>query len=445
MSNPPQNIRVRAVDLADEGHGIAFFESSEGLLEVRVADLLPGESALVQIDHKSPHKNQAHRRAWGHIIKRIGPLSEKRAKPPCPAFGQCGGCAWQHLAIDAQLEHKRLRVQRALERALHRSVEVPAVHAAPAISGYRNKGKYVFGKGHLLGAYRPRSHEVVSTLGCQVVEPIIDEVATALQSHCVQLQMPALRYAILRSNAKQEVLVTLVCHSHTSADAMQKLADALRTHASVIGVVRCDNDLQSGGLLTNALTPLCGQAELDEEIASIPFKLGTGAFWQVHRQQAELAYRALVSAVPLVEDKLVLELFSGVGAIALMLAKAGHQVRAIESSAEATACAQAACKAMGLEKNAEFVCGDARALKPGDFANVHTVIVDPPRKGLTRAGCEQLLQAKPRRIAYLSCGPDSLADDIAMLESGGYRLEQVRLFDFMPGTAQIETLVVLER
>jgi 23S rRNA (uracil1939-C5)-methyltransferase len=167
---------VTATGLDEAGWGVG---TSAGKL-VHVADLLPGESAEVAIDHASPHRPEA----WARIVRRLGPLSADRAEPACPAFGRCGGCVWQHLDYPAQLVAKRERLLAALAdvpglRA--GTVTVALVRPSPFELGYRNKGKYVAGKasGHLvLGAFAPRSHHVIDTLGCRVVTPVIDEVAT---------------------------------------------------------------------------------------------------------------------------------------------------------------------------------------------------------------------------------------------------------------------------
>jgi len=163
--------QVRASGLDEAGCGTGL---SEGQL-LHVTDLLPGERAEVAIDHVSPHKPEA----WARIVKRMGRTSGERVEPACPGFGRCGGCVWQHLSYPAQLEHKKARVAAALAGVATASIS--DVHPSAAIFGYRNKGKYVAGyaNGHvILGAYAPRSHHVIDTLGCRVVAPIIDEAAS---------------------------------------------------------------------------------------------------------------------------------------------------------------------------------------------------------------------------------------------------------------------------
>ncbi len=427
--------------------------------EILVADLLPGEQAEIEIEHRSRH----HPKAWGRIARRLDSLSKERITPACPAFGECGGCTWQHLRYPAQLKQKRQRLQRTLEAVLDDPPAVPGVAAAPNPLRYRNKGKYVFGLEEgtiVLGAYKPRSHKVVSTLGCKIVEAPIDEVAArvlraAQDSHMPVYEegdgsdgaaiSPGLRYAVLRSNQAGGVLVTLVCTSSTPGETLRGLAQNLQRHPLVVGVLRCDNDLQSGALLTEDLSLLSGQPTLEEQLFGNPIPLGPLSFWQVHRKQAELAYLAIAEALPLKPDSHVLELYSGIGGIAVALASAGHKVVGVDINEEAVRTANALAHDWGLSDTLGFVSADATNLDESFFENVGAVVVDPPRKGLGKAGLAQLCQALPAHVAYLSCGPESLAKDLQKLLSAGYRIESIQPFDFMPGTAQVECLVILTR
>ncbi len=414
-------------------------------------DLLPGESAWVEIEHQSAHKPQV----WAKIVERSSELSASRVPPACPAFGECGGCAWQHLDHSGQRDEKRNRVQAVLDAHLD---QVPTLlpPSPAATTQYRNKGKYVVAKVGdrvVLGAYKPRSHEVVSTLACQVVEAPIARVATAMAEHLTAQQpeiydestsgSQGLRYIIIRANGAGELLVLLVCTSATSAADVAELAESTLSEPGVVGVLRCDNDSRAGVLLTEAISPLCGSATLGESASGYELTLGPAAFWQLNRTQAAKAFDDLAKELALPAASYVVELYCGVGAISFALANEGYRVLGIESTSEAIATARAAAAAAGLDESLRFLEADATALEPSLLAEADAIVVDPPRKGLGSAGRQQLLLAKPQVIAYLSCGPESLAKDLAVLTAGGYTLESVRLYDFMPGTSQVESLAIL--
>ena len=271
-SAQPQRCEVSAHTLDDAGAGVGV----SGALTVHVGDLLPGERAAVAIDHHSPHRPEA----WGHIVRRVGDPSPDRVEPACPAFGHCGGCVWQHLAYPAQLVAKRARVVAALAEVPAVSagaVEVAAVRPSPALLGYRNKGKYVCGQAgdHLvLGAYAPRSHTVVDTLGCRVVAPVIDEVAIWIRGAAERAGLTAydertrageLRYAIVRESVG-DVLVVLVVAPATARDRLARVAAALARHPAVVSVVAVENDRRDGAIVPSGspTTTLHGPGTLTE-------------------------------------------------------------------------------------------------------------------------------------------------------------------------------------
>lgn len=454
IRSPPEAVKlvdsakraaIRATGIDEHGRGTAPWA---GRL-LCVADLLPGERAEVVVEHESRHRPLA----WGRVERRLGAPSADRVPPPCPAFGRCGGCAWQHLAYPAQLEHKRARVERALAAALDRPPEVRAPVPAPGVLGYRNKGKYVFGTDAagelLLGAYEPRSHRVVGTLGCQVVEPAIDDAARALQQALAGSGLEVydegrrtgqLRYAIVRRGGDGRLLVALVVTSTTPDAPLVACARALVESGAASGVVRVDNDSTGGRLLGDEARPLAGSPTVGETVAGVPVELDALSFWQIHREQARALYDAVADQLAAGPGVSAVDLYCGAGGIAFTLARRGADVLGIERVPAAVDTATRAAAAAGLGDRLRFVVGDA-----SDLGDAELVVVDPPRKGLGDATRRALVAASPARIAYVSCGPEALGRDLAALAAAGYRCGPVQPFDLMPGTPQIESLVLLSR
>lgn len=446
-----RNPLAQAHALDEAGAGLAGIVSAGdraaagGELELHVPDLLPGERAEVAIEHRSRQRPMA----WARIVARVGEPSAERVAPACPGFGGCGGCAWQHLAYPAQLEAKRARIVAAVP-----GVEVAAVTPSPAQLGYRNKGKYVVaasGRGLVLGAYAPRSHKVIDTAGCRVVAPVIDEVAGATRVACDAAGLHAydeqrgkgeLRYVVVRADAAGGALVVLVVTSATRGDRLAEAAAAIATHAAVRGVIAMRNDRKDGAIVTGDATVLAGAGVLVEDVAGCPVEVGAGEFLQVNRDQARAIYdRVAALALAGVDGApRALDLYSGLGGIALTLARRGAHVTAVEVDPSACAALRRAADTGGLGDRVTVVTSDAGAaqLPPADV-----VVVNPPRKGLSAAARAALLALAPGRILYVSCGPDSLGRDLAALT--GYRPGVVEPFDLMPGTAQIESLVPLDR
>lgn len=452
---------VTATELDDAGLGVG--PSAGPARRIHVADLLPGESAEVMIDHHSPHKSEA----WGHIVRRIGGSSDLRVVPACPSFGRCGGCTWQHLAYPAQLLAKQRRVERALEQALGLNVAlgssaalVAPVVPSPATVGYRNKGKYVVGYAAdrlVLGAYAPRTHEVIDTLGCRIVAPVIDEVAiwvrgaaerAGLTPYDEKTRMGELRYVVLRE-AAGDVLVVLVVVPGTNRDKLANLAQALSRHAGVRGVVVYENDRRDGAIIPSGATPtvLLGSGHLVEQLAGVDVEVGGGEFLQVNRAQATAMYARVAELASPGPGTRAVDLFAGLGGIGLHLARAGAEVVAVEIDREAVAQLGRAAERAGLKLTA--VAADASELPVALRAQLGThpdvVVVNPPRKGLSAGVRALLVDLAAPTILYVSCGPEALGRDLAELARLGWHADVIEPFDLMPGTAQVETVVRLRR
>ncbi|MFN0248066.1 MAG: 23S rRNA (uracil(1939)-C(5))-methyltransferase RlmD [Kofleriaceae bacterium] len=452
---------LTATELDEAGLGVGTVAG----VRVHVADLLPGESAEVAIDHRSPHKPEA----WGHVLRRLGEAARERTEPACPAFGRCGGCTWQHVAYPAQLEAKHRRVELALADILaidQRGITVGPVRPSPRVLGYRNKGKYVVGRSgpdgtHVVfGAYAPRTHDVVDTLGCQVVAPIIDEVAAwargsaesvGLVPYDEQTRTGELRYVIVRE-ASGNVLVALVVAPRTPRAKLEKLANAMSQHPTLAGLVVIENDRRDGAIIPagSSAQVLIGHGYLVEQLAGVSVHVGAGEFLQVNREQAGAMYERVAelagdpsgdSASP----RVAVDLFSGVGGIALHLARRFAHVYAVEIDEEAIAQLRRAKDQTSYELTA--IAADAQS--PGALADklqgAHVVVVNPPRKGLTDAARELVVAIGAPTVIYVSCGPETLGRDLVALAEHGYMPDVIEPFDLMPGTGQVETVVRLRR
>lgn len=448
-----------ATSLDEAGRGVGSERGAAEPRELHVADLLPGERAEVVIDHASPH----HARAWAHIVKRLGEPSEDRVDALCPAFGRCGGCTWQHLAYPAQLVEKRHRVTAAL-------ADVPAVRAglvdiapvrpSPSTVGYRNKGKYVVGKSGdrvILGAYAPRSHHVIDTLGCRVVAPVIDEVATwvrgaAEAAHLAPYEERThsgeLRYVIVRES-DGDVLIALVVAPRTPWSKLEQVAQAVGKHPAVRGVVVIENDRKDGAIIPSGSTPqvVLGDGCLTEELAGVTVEVGAGEFLQVNRAQAQAMYARVAELAEARPGTRAVDLYAGLGGIALHLARAGASVVAVEIDRDAIAQLRHAATTANLPLVA--LAGDAGdlpdALRAQLGAALDIAIVNPPRKGLSPGARSLLVALGARTLVYVSCGPEALGRDLVALADAGYTPDAIEPFDLMPGTAQIETVVRLRR
>jgi 23S rRNA (uracil1939-C5)-methyltransferase len=440
-------------DLDDDGAGTG----PHGEARVHVAGALPGERVAATVTHVSSHRPEA----WARL-ERVERPSPDRREPACAAFGACGGCVLQHLDGAAQLAWKVARVRRAL--AAHAGLAgVPVASGVPSprALGYRNRSKLVCaarqgGAAVVLGAFAPRSHDVVDLAGCRVAEPPLEEVAGALREllgdgavrpYDERTLTGDLRHVVLRANHAGEVLAVLVV-ARPDAPGVGALAHELRRRQpEVVGVVENVNRTRGNVVYGHdgEERALEGAPALEERVGAVRLRLSPGAFFQANREVAALAYAAIAREVAARPGERVVDAYCGVGGIALTLARGtpGLELLGIEEHAAAIADAAASAGLNGVER-ARFVAGDV-AVRLRDVPRAEVVVLNPPRKGCGPAVLTEVRRLGARVIAYLSCDPDTLARDLAALVERGYRVRGVTPFDMLPHTPHVEALAVLDR
>jgi 23S rRNA (uracil1939-C5)-methyltransferase len=407
------------------------------------------------VEHLSAHAPEA----WARLETVEAPSAARRP-PACPAFGACGGCVLQHLAYDAQLTWKQARVARALAAAV--DVAVEACVASPSPLGYRNRSKLVVGRrdGRLvLGAYAPRTHELVDTSGCRISQAPLDDTAAALAALLDRAGVAAydertlagdLRHVVLRASHDGRVLATWVT-ARPLSDGPALAAAFRAARPEVIGVVEHVNHGRGNAIFASdggADRTLAGDPTIDDRVdvggRRLFLRLSGGAFFQANRDVAGLAYAEIVRALAVRPDERVVDAYCGVGGIALALALAGAgvtEVIGIEVHPGAVADAAASAALNGVA-GARFVAGDvARELRTIDRADV--VVLNPPRKGCAPEVLAEVVRLAPRAVAYLSCDPDTLGRDLAWLAARGYRAESVTPYDMLPHTPHVEALAIV--
>lgn len=437
-------LRLQVTGLDEEAAGLAVVDG----VRVHVAGALGGEEVDATVAHVSPHRPDAWAQLAG-VVK----ASSQRIAPVCPAYGACGGCTLEHMQYAAQLGWKQARVRGELERA-GLDVPVAACVPSPRPLGYRNKSKLVYAVDERgrprLGAYAPRSHRVVDLSGCRVAEPPLDDTAAALRdllaAHAVKpyderLGEGQLRYAVLRVNHLGQVLVTLVTSGEPFAEG-EAIARALgAARPEVVGVVQNINRSRGNALYGEEEHTLAGEAHLSEQVGPVQLRLSSTAFFQVNRDVAARIYADLSGAAALTGQERVVDAYAGVGGIALTLARGAAEVIGIEEHARAVADAQA-----GAQRNhatrARFVVGDAQAVLAG-LGAADIVVLNPPRRGCAPAVLQAVAELRPRLVAYVSCAPDTLARDLALLAHKGLRARSVTPYDMLPQTPHVESLAVI--
>jgi len=440
-------VEIQSLDAEGAGVGLA----GEDALEVHVPGTAPGDRILAQVQHVSPHKVNGQKRAWAQLIS-IERASPERQTPACAAFGQCGGCAVAHVSIARQEQWKHAQLVASLGTAGVAASVIAPVIASPRSEGYRNQSKLVVGRERsgntVLGAYAPRSHDVVDTAGCALVEPPLQHVADTLRRLVFSMGITPydettgggeLRYVVLRANHREEVLVTLVVPAE-GPRIVELAVELMSLHPEVVGVIANLNSQPGDALMGSVEKVIAGVGVLQEAILNTTLTLSSRTFFQVNRGVAAALYEAVRERVKEFAERqstpvVMAEVYAGVGVIASELQPLAAQVIAIENNPAVSA-------HYPPERGITLAEADA-AIGLSQVAEAGVVVLNPPRAGCEGAVLAQVLRLRPGLLCYVSCNPKSLARDLRVLQAGGYRVMQVLPFDMMPHTPHVETLVFL--
>lgn len=387
-------------------------------------------------------------------IREIITPSDQRVAPRCPHFGACGGCQWQMLSYQSQLDQKLRILHDALTRI--GGITPPAVTVVPDATGwqYRNKAQFpVAGNAGALalGYYRRGTHHIIPVDRCPVAAGTVNAAWPALRQALQQSGIPGynearhrgmLRHAALRAGRRSGKL-TLVLVTAGQQNLENLAARIMGGIPEIESVWQNINPGKSNTIFGARWHRWAGTEYAVETIGGLEFRLSPSAFLQVNLPQAEAAYRLMAQALGLSRGDAVLDLYCGAGAIALGLARQVRTVTGIEESPHAVADASASAALNGIV-NCDFRCGASeRAAARVALADI--VVLDPPRKGADQTLWPEVKRLAPRAVAYLSCNPATLARDARLLAGIGYRLESLWMIDMFPQTYHVETLGIFER
>ncbi len=379
------------------------------------------------------------------------------AFPSCPKRKLCGGCQYIHLPYAEQLARKQAR----LDKLLGRFCRVEPICAMERPYHYRGKVQAAFGtdgRGRIIsGVYQSGSHRIVSVDDCLLEDPAADRIIADIRKMMPRFKMTAyderrgsgfLRHVLVRrSPATGEVLAALV--ASTPVFPLQKpFVAALReAHPEITTAVLNINDRFTPMVLGKRETVLFGPGYIEDELCGLRFRISPQSFYQVNPAQTQTLYETAMEFAGLTGRERVLDAYCGTGTIGLVAASRCAAVAGVESNRDAVRDAIANAKRNGIQ-NAWFTCADAgefmeSAAREGETCDV--VFMDPPRAGASGQFLSALLTLSPARVVYVSCEPETLARDLAVLQKGGYRVRRIRPVDMFPHTEHIESVAALTR
>lgn len=421
--NEPRTFDVSSV--AHGGAGVARPDAGAPDGRTWLIDgALPGER-VTALAHK-----EAKRHVLGHVIDVLEPAPE-RTEPPCPLASRCGGCQWQHVDPAAQARLKTDIVEGQLRRL---DLRVTRTVPAPAALGYRRRARLHYrrdGEELRLGFFAPRSRDLVDVTRCAVLEPALDAALQRLRALVDVL--PDEGEAVGLTDGEK---VVLGLPGVRPTDAMQARCRALLDR-SLIGIT-----LRGG---RQRATVGRGWVSIDGSPGHAAVRLGPFAFAQAQQaQNLALVDHVVQQAQP--GSLKILELHAGSGNFTRQLARESEAVWAIEADREGISGLEALgaksprpihARKGNVEKVVKQLASQGREFD--------VIVLDPPRGGVGRETSAELVRLQPERVVYVSCDPATLARDIEVMVQAGYRVTDLTVFDMMPMTPEVETVVTLAR
>lgn len=428
------------------GDGLARVESTDGRKQtVFVPLVLPGETVEATIVEQRPGFARAK-------LDRVISSAPQRTAPPCPYFGECGGCHYQHAAYEAQLEFKKQILRETISRIA--KIELPEItaHASPPLK-YRNRTRMkveaVNGR-FALGYYSLGSHKLLAVKECPISSPLTNQAVQTVWSLSATHALPrGLSEIEFFANAEDsELLIEFLVESDAEESALRKFAEELRRLLpSIKGVALLPRPRikeesvaapELDGSETGSARTLVGESSLQYRVGEFALRVSAGSFFQTNRFLTQTLIDLVTKGS---SGKRALDLYAGAGLFTLPLAKQFERVTAVEigSSSFRDLSANSPRGVKCIEATTELFLHRFNGPRP-DF-----VVVDPPRAGLGKRVTSSLAKLAPKSIGYISCDPSTLGRDLPALIAAGYRIAKADLVDLFPQTFHMETVLRLER
>ena len=459
-----ENIQI--TDCAAEGKSLARVND----MVVFVPFCVPGDIVDLQVRKKRHSYMEAE-------VIRFVEKSAVREEPFCEHFGVCGGCKWQNLPYDKQLEMKQRQVYEQLTRI--GKVELPEfmpILGSRKIREYRNKLEFgCFNKRwmtreeiasgepagemraigfHITGAF----DKILPIHNCHLMDGLQNEIRNFIYQYAIdndltffdlRQQTGLLRDVMVRNSNTGEWMVLVQFHYDEEGDRerslqlMEALADRFPQITSLLYV---DNQKCNDTFGDLELTLYKGNDHIFEIMEGLRFKVGPKSFYQTNTDQAYHLYSVARQFAGLTGEEVVYDLYTGTGTIANFVARSAKKVVGIEYVPEAIEDAKVNSDINGIG-NTLFFAGDMKDILTDEFIAGHgrpdVIITDPPRAGMHPDVVETILRAKPRRIVYVSCNPATQARDLQLLDRL-YKVVAVQPVDMFPHTPHVENVVALE-
>lgn len=455
---------VQITGIAAEGKAIGRHDEKV----VFVPFAAPGDIADIQVTRK--------RRKYmeGRIVN-LKQRSGSRKEPFCEHFGICGGCKWQHISYEEQLQFKQQHVLDHFTRI--GKLELPEheqILPSHKSRYYRNKLEFTFtsrrwmtdeevASGEEIGEFRAagfhipgRFDKVLDINKCYLQQEPSNSIRLAVKEYALRndleffdllKQKGFLRTLIIRTSSTGEVMVIVVFFREEQGTRESLLSWLKEQFPSVTSLMYVINPKANDTITDLEVNLFSGRDHITEEMEGLRFKVGPKSFYQTNSEQAYELYKIVRDYVLPRKHEIIYDLYAGTGTIAAFISRHCGKVHGLEYVPEAIEDANFNAKVNGLG-NMVFHAGDIKDLLTPGFVGQngapHTIITDPPRTGMHPSVVERILEISPAKIVYVSCNSATQARDIQLLDER-YRIERMRAVDMFPHTHHIENVVLLAK
>lgn len=419
-------VKAKCVDMSIDGQGIA--KSND--LVVFVKEMIKGEEADVKII--SEKKNYSY-----GIINTLTKPSIHRVNPDCPVAYKCGGCDYRHIDYDYQLEIKKDILINTLKE-----FNVLDIIKDDNPYYYRNKVQIPV-RDHKMGFYRRYSNDIVVFDDCLLENKQSNEIITFLKTYLVDNDLDNnLRHIVIKhSNNTNQTMVCFVVRDFDN-DYSHAVKELVARFKSIKTIILNLNDKDTNVILGTKEKILYGDGYIVDEFDGIKVKISLKSFYQVNHNQMLKLYRTALDFAEIDNTKDVLDLYCGIGTISLYVSRYAKHVTGVEIVEPAIINAKDNAK-MNNINNCDFVLADAGKNMDKYIQGKDVVIVDPPRKGITKELIDTFIKNKTKRIVYVSCNPATLNRDLILLKDY-YNISDIQPVDMFGFTTHAECVCRLD-
>ena len=442
-----------------EGKVIRIEFPNKGIIDIEgqkviVKNALEGQIVRFSINKKKRDKIE------GRLLEVIEP-SPIEQPAACKHFGICGGCRYQNLSYEQQLDLKKRQVEELIEKN-GLSFDIENIYGSPITEGYRNKMEFTFGDeekdGPLaLGMHKKNSfYDIVTLDDCRIVDPDFNVLLQAIlkyfkekgETYFHKIRHEGfLRHLVMRRSVKTgDILINLVTTTQSQLDESEfvNMILAQKIDGKVVGILHTLNDNLADVVQSDETKTLYGQDYFYEYLYNMRFKISPFSFFQTNTLGAEVLYDKVREYVGETKDKLIYDLYTGTGTIAQMLASVASKVVGVEIVEEAVEAAKKNAVDNHLD-NCEFIAGDVLKVVDNLTKKPDILVLDPPRDGIHPKALTKIINFNVDEMVYVSCKPTSLMRDLLVFREAGYEVKRACLVDMFPGTVHVETVVLLSK